>query len=62
MSVATIAKQLGRSPVEVMEIIKEMRGPKTWTKRDMNRLAHFTSHHPCWFVVAMVRDGRKSHM
>lgn len=61
MPIVRVAKQIRRSPVEVMETIKDMKGSAEWRKRDIERLARVTLHHHCWFVVAMVTVGRKNH-
>lgn len=54
-SMASLARRLQRSAVEVMEKVKELRRPKKWTKRENVRLLHVSRLHSCWFVVAVVR-------
>ena len=54
-SMASLARRLQRSAVEVMEKVKELRRSKKWTKRETVRLLHVSRLHSCWFVVAVVR-------
>ncbi|KAK8821894.1 hypothetical protein WA556_002338, partial [Blastocystis sp. ATCC 50177/Nand II] len=52
-SMASLARRLRRSAVEVMEKVKELRRSKKWTKRETVRLLHVSRLHSCWFVVAV---------